>query len=89
MLWLIQHHADTLAMMKILQATVDELATEYEKEHGRNPAKYVLAELGGNSGRGLSGTENKSKDLLGELLLNLLMQICDLNELFFCWRFTG
>ena len=41
-------------MMKILQATVDELATEYEKEHGRNPAKYVLAELGGNSGRGLS-----------------------------------
>ena len=52
--------ADTLAMMKILQTTVDELAAEYEKEHGRNPAKYVLAELGGNSGRGLSGTENKS-----------------------------
>ena len=64
--------ADTLAMMKILQATVDELATEYEKEHGRNPAKYVLAELGGNSGRGLSGTENKSKDLLGGISIELI-----------------
>jgi len=64
--------ADTLAMMKILQTTVDELATEYEKEHGRNPAKYVLAELGGNSGRGLSGTENKSKDLLGGISIELI-----------------
>ena len=64
--------ADTLAMMKILQTTVDELATEYEREHGRNPAKYVLAELGGNSGRGLSGTENKSKDLLGGISIELI-----------------
>ncbi|MDC3129339.1 efflux RND transporter permease subunit [Paracoccaceae bacterium] len=64
--------ADTLAMMKILQTTVDELATEYEKVHGRNPAKYVLAELGGNSGRGLSGTENKSKDLLGGISIELI-----------------
>ena len=64
--------ADTLAMMKILQTTVDELATEYEKEHGRNPVKYVLAELGGNSGRGLSGTENKSKDLLGGISIELI-----------------
>ena len=64
--------ADTLAMMKILQTTVDELATEYEKEHGRNPVKYVLAELGGNSGRGLSGTENKSKNLLGGISIELI-----------------
>ena len=64
--------ADTLAMMKILQTTVDELATEYEKEHGRNPVKYVLAELGGNSGRGLSGTENKSIDLLGGISIELI-----------------
>ena len=64
--------ADTLAMMKLLQTTVDELAAEYEKEHGRNPVKYVLAELGGNSGRGLSGTENKSKDLLGGISVELI-----------------
>ena len=64
--------ADTLAMMKILQTTVDELAVEYEKEHGRNPVKYVLAELGGNSGRGLSGTENKSIDLLGGISIELI-----------------
>ena len=64
--------SDTLAMMKLLQTTVDELAAEYEKEHGRNPVKYVLAELGGNSGRGLSGTENKSKDLLGGISVELI-----------------
>ena len=40
--------ADTLSMMKILQNSVDEIAKEYEKEHGLNPVKYVLAELGGN-----------------------------------------
>ena len=64
--------ADTFAMMKMLQTAVDELATEYEKEHGRNPVKYVLAELGGNSGRGLSGTENKSTDLLGGISVELI-----------------
>ena len=64
--------ADTLAMMTILQTTVDQLAKEYEKEHGRNPVKYVLAELGGNSGRGLSGTENKSIDLLGGISVELI-----------------
>ena len=56
---------DTLAMMKTLQKTVEDLAKEYEEKHGKNPVKYLLAEVGGNSGRGLSGTENKSKDLLG------------------------
>ncbi len=64
--------ADTLSMMKILQNSVDELAKEYEKEHGLNPVKYVLAELGGNSGRGLSGTENKSADLLGGISVELI-----------------
>ena len=63
---------DTLSMMKILQNSVDELAKEYEKEHGLNPVKYVLAELGGNSGRGLSGTENKSADLLGGISVELI-----------------
>ena len=56
---------DTLAMMKTLQKTVEDLAKEYEEKHGKNPVKYLLAEVGGNSGRGLSGTENKSKVSLG------------------------
>ena len=63
---------DTLAMMKTLQKTVEDLAKEYEEKHGKNPVKYLLAEVGGNSGRGLSGTENKSKDLLGGIGIELI-----------------
>ena len=64
--------ADTLAMMKTLQNTVEELGKEYEEKHGKNPIKYLLAEVGGNSGRGLSGTENKSNDLLGGIGIELI-----------------
>ena len=64
--------ADTLAMMKTLQNTVEELGKEYEEKHGKNPVKYLLAEVGGNSGRGLSGTENKSNDLLGGIGIELI-----------------
>ena len=64
--------ADTLAMMKNLQQIVEGLAKEYEEKHGKNPVKYLLAEVGGNSGRGLSGTENKSKDLLGGIGIELI-----------------
>jgi multidrug efflux pump subunit AcrB len=64
--------ADTLAMMKTLQNTVEELGKEYEAKHGKNPVKYLLAEVGGNSGRGLSGTENKSNDLLGGIGIELI-----------------
>ena len=63
---------DTLAMMKTLQKTVEDLAKEYEEKHGKNPVKYLLAEVGGNSGRGLSNTENKSKDLLGGIGIELI-----------------
>ena len=63
---------DTLAMMETLQKTVEDLAKEYEEKHGKNPVKYLLAEVGGNSGRGLSGTENKSKDLLGGIGIELI-----------------
>merc|ERR1711991_922108 len=58
--------------MKTLQKTVEDLAKEYEEKHGKNPVKYLLAEVGGNSGRGLSGTENKSKDLLGGISVELI-----------------
>jgi multidrug efflux pump subunit AcrB len=59
-------------MMKNLQQIVEGLAKEYEEKHGKNPVKYLLAEVGGNSGRGLSGTENKSKDLLGGIGIELI-----------------
>jgi len=63
---------DTMAMMKLLQESVDEVAASYEKEHGKSPIDYVLTQVGGNTGRGLSGVENKSADLLGGINIELI-----------------
>ena len=64
--------ADTLAMMREMQRATDELAAEYETRYGRNPLDYVLAEIGGNSGRSLPGAETKDPDLLGGIAIELI-----------------
>ncbi|MFP4273390.1 MAG: efflux RND transporter permease subunit [Paracoccaceae bacterium] len=64
--------ADTLEQMRALQQTVDELAVEYEERHGRNPIDYVLAEIGGNAGRGMAGTDTKDPDQLGGISIELI-----------------
>lgn len=64
--------ADTLAMMRQMQRATEALGAEYEQEHGRNPIDYVIAEIGGNAGRGLSGTDSKDKDLLGGISIELI-----------------
>lgn len=63
---------DTLAMTRELQRAVEELSKSYEERHGRNPVEYVLVEIGGNSGRALPGTENKSADLLGGISIEII-----------------
>ncbi len=63
---------DTLAMMQEMQRATEELGRKYEAEHGLNPLDYVIAEIGGNAGRGLSGTENKSADQLGSISIELI-----------------
>lgn len=63
---------DTLAMTRELQRAVEELGKSYEERHGRNPVEYVLVEIGGNSGRALPGTENKSADLLGGISIEII-----------------
>ena len=63
---------DTLAMMRELQRAVDGVAAAYEAEHGRNPVTYVLAEVGGGSGRGLSGADAKAPELLGGISIELI-----------------
>ncbi|WP_299969819.1 efflux RND transporter permease subunit [uncultured Roseobacter sp.] len=64
--------SDTLAMMRELQRATEVLAAEYEAEHGTNPVEYVLAEVGGNTGRGLSGVEAKEAELLGGITITLI-----------------
>ncbi len=64
--------ADSLEMMREMQRATNELAAEYEAEHGVNPLGYVIAEIGGNAGFGLAGTETKAPDQLGGISIELI-----------------
>ncbi|MGI9390947.1 MAG: efflux RND transporter permease subunit, partial [Boseongicola sp.] len=63
---------DTHAVMRTLQATVEELGAEYEAEHGLNPIDFALAEIGGTSGRGLAGQETKETSQLGSIAIEMI-----------------
>ncbi len=63
---------DTIEVMRTLQQTVEDLGAKYEEEHGRNPIRYALAEIGGTTGRGLAGQETKDTDQLGSIAVELI-----------------
>ncbi|GGA14999.1 efflux RND transporter permease subunit [Neptunicoccus cionae] len=63
---------DTLEMVRELQRAVNATAAEYEEEYGINPVTYVLAEVGGNTGRGLAGSDTKDADQLGSIAIELI-----------------
>ncbi|WP_296417054.1 efflux RND transporter permease subunit [Pseudooctadecabacter sp.] len=63
---------DTLEMMQSLQEVTEALGAEYEAEHGTNPLDYVIAEIGGNSGRGIAGAATKDADQLGAIAIELI-----------------
>ncbi|MBF9032759.1 AcrB/AcrD/AcrF family protein [Rhodobacterales bacterium HKCCE2091] len=63
---------DTLAMMREMQRAAEAVAARYEEEYGLNPMAYVLAEIGGGSGRGLASAENKDADLLGSISIEMI-----------------
>ncbi|MFP5507753.1 MAG: efflux RND transporter permease subunit [Alphaproteobacteria bacterium] len=63
---------DTLAQMQEMQRAAEEVAARYEAEHGRSPIAYMIAEIGGNSGRSLPGTEDTEADLLGGLSIEMI-----------------
>ncbi|SDN54447.1 Multidrug efflux pump subunit AcrB [Lutimaribacter pacificus] len=64
--------AESLAMMREMQRAAEALGAQYEEQYGRNPIDYAIAEIGGNSGRALPGTENKDADLLGGISVELI-----------------
>ncbi|WP_415182031.1 efflux RND transporter permease subunit [Phaeovulum sp.] len=64
--------ADTVAMMRGLQQAADDLGTRYQAEYGVNPIDYVIAEVGGASGRALSSADTKDSDLLGSISIELI-----------------
>ena len=63
---------DTLFMIKELARANKMVAKQFEKEHGRNPITFQMSQIGGNEGRGISGSENKEKDLLGSFTVELI-----------------
>ncbi len=63
---------DSLAMVREMQRATEAVAARYEADHGVNPLVYVLAEVGGNTGPGLAGVDNKDADLLGSIAIELV-----------------
>lgn len=63
---------DTLEMMREMQRATGAVAERLEAEHGVNPLDYVIAEIGGNTGRGLSGVETKEAYQLGAIAIELI-----------------
>lgn len=64
--------ADSLAMMREMQRATEALGKDFEERYGRNPLDYVIAEIGGNTGRSLAGADTKDKDLLGGISIELI-----------------
>ncbi|MFT7145785.1 MAG: multidrug efflux pump subunit AcrB, partial [Yoonia sp.] len=63
---------DTIEMMREMQRATDALGAEYEAEHGANPLQFVVAEIGGNSGRAIAGSDTKDADQLGSITIELI-----------------
>lgn len=63
---------DTIEMMREMQRAADALGAEYEAEHGANPLQFVVAEIGGNSGRAIAGSDTKDADQLGSITIELI-----------------
>ncbi|ABG32913.1 AcrB/AcrD/AcrF family protein [Roseobacter denitrificans] len=63
---------DSMEMMRMMQRATNELAAEYEERYGASPVAYVLSVVGGHTGRGLSGSGSKDKDLLGGIAIELI-----------------
>ncbi|MEP1793009.1 efflux RND transporter permease subunit [Parasphingorhabdus sp.] len=63
---------DTLEMMREMQRATDAVAERLAAQHGISPLDYVVAEIGGNSGRGLAGADTKDTDLLGGISIELI-----------------
>jgi multidrug efflux pump subunit AcrB len=64
--------ADTLEMMREMQRATEALGAQYEAEHGANPLRFVVAEIGGNSGRAIAGSDTKEPDQLGSITIELI-----------------
>ncbi|MFT7441026.1 MAG: multidrug efflux pump subunit AcrB, partial [Sulfitobacter sp.] len=63
---------DTMEMMREMQRATESLGLEYAERYGTNPIDYVIAQIGGNAGRGLDGADSKDADQLGGISIELI-----------------
>ncbi len=63
---------DTLEMMAEMQRAANELGAAYETRYGANPIDFMIAQVGGNSGRAISGSDQKDADQLGAVSITLI-----------------
>lgn len=63
---------DTIEMMREMQRATEALGARYEAEHGISPLNFVVGEIGGNAGRAIAGTDQKSPDQLGSISIELI-----------------
>lgn len=63
---------DTFEMMRIFQQSVEDVARAMEERYGVYPVDYVIAEVGGNAGRGIAGSDTKDTDQLGGISIELI-----------------
>ena len=63
---------DSVVQMKAFQDAVEEVGAQYKEKYGRSPISFVMAEIGGNSGRPLAGSDTKDRDQLGSIAVELI-----------------
>ncbi len=63
---------DTVEMMREMQRAATELGAQYEERYGANPVDFMIAQIGGNSGRAIAGSDQKDADQLGSISITLI-----------------
>lgn len=63
---------DSMAMMRELQRATEATAQQFETDTGVNPISFVISQVGGNSGRALSGSDTKETWQLGSITVSLI-----------------
>ncbi|RED18193.1 efflux RND transporter permease subunit [Pontivivens insulae] len=63
---------ETEVMVAELQRAVTTVGARLEAEHGTNPIVFALAQIGGNAGRAISGSDQKDRDQLGAIAIEII-----------------
>ena len=63
---------DTVEMMQEMQRAANALGAQYKERYGANPVDFMIAQIGGNSGRAIAGSDQKDADQLGAISITLI-----------------